>query len=99
MSQNSDAVKGAYDAFNKGDVDGIAAVFAVDARWEGPNTDGVPMSGTSDGKDAVLQALGQIGGTSARYLLEQALGDADAGVREAAKQMLAEPAFAAAAVS
>ena len=61
MSQNSDAVKGAYDAFNKGDADGIAAVLADDARWEGPDTDGVPMSGTSEGKDAVLQALGQIG--------------------------------------
>ena len=36
-------------------------VLADDARWEGPDTDGVPMSGTSEGKDAVLQSLGQIG--------------------------------------
>jgi hypothetical protein len=41
-----------------------------------------------------VEALGQVGGTSARYLLEQALGDADAGVREAAQQMLEEPEFA-----
>lgn len=61
MSQNSDAVKGAYEAFNQGNVDGVAAILADDVSWEGPNTDGVPMSGTNTGKDAVLQALGGIG--------------------------------------
>jgi HEAT repeat protein len=45
-----------------------------------------------------VEALGQIGGTSARYLLEQALGDADAGVREAAQQMLEEPEFSGRAI-
>ena len=61
MSQNSDAVKSAYDAFNRGDNDGVSAAFADDVTWEGPNTDGVPMSGVNEGKEAVLQALGQIG--------------------------------------
>jgi ketosteroid isomerase-like protein len=61
MSQNSDAVKAAYDAFNSGDTDAVAAALSDNVRWEGPNTDGVPMSGVNDGKDAVLQALGQIG--------------------------------------
>src|SRR5687768_14449974 len=61
MSQNSDALKGGYDAFNRGDVDGVAAIFADDIRWEGPNTDGTPMSGTNEGKDSVLQAVGRIG--------------------------------------
>jgi uncharacterized protein len=61
MSENSDALKRAYEAFNSGDVETVAAIFADDVRWEGPNTDGVPMSGVNEGKDAVLQALGQIG--------------------------------------
>ena len=61
MSQNSDALKRAYDAFNSGDIDTVAETFADDIRWEGPNTDGVPMSGVNEGKDAVLQALGRIG--------------------------------------
>jgi HEAT repeat protein len=43
---------------------------------------------------SAVEALGQVGGASARYLLEQALGDGDAGVREAAAQMLSEPQFA-----
>ena len=44
MSQNSDALKGAYESFNSGDLDGVVETFADDIRWEGPNTDGVPMS-------------------------------------------------------
>jgi len=61
MSENSDALKRGYDAFNNGDIDGVSEIFADDISWEGPNTDGVPMSGRNDGKDAVLRALGQIG--------------------------------------
>jgi ketosteroid isomerase-like protein len=61
MSQNSDALKRGYDAFNSGDVEGVSAIFADDITWEGPNSEGVPMSGKNEGKDAVLQALGEIG--------------------------------------
>jgi uncharacterized protein len=61
MSQNSDALKKGYDAFNSGDTETVASIFADEITWEGPNTDGVPMSGKHDGKDAVLQALGAIG--------------------------------------
>jgi ketosteroid isomerase-like protein len=61
MSENTDALKRGYDGFNNGDIEAVAAIFADDIRWEGPNTEGVPMSGTNEGKDAVLQALGQIG--------------------------------------
>ncbi len=63
MSENTDALKRGYDAFNSGDVDTVAEIFADDITWEGPNTEGVPMSGKNEGKDAVLQALGQIGET------------------------------------
>jgi ketosteroid isomerase-like protein len=60
MSQNADAVKRGYDAFNAGDIDTVSEIFADDVSWEGPNTSGVPMSGLNEGKDAVLQALGHI---------------------------------------
>lgn len=61
MSENSDALKRGYDAFNSGDADALAELFADDVTWEGPNTEGVPMSGKHDGKESVLQALGRIG--------------------------------------
>jgi ketosteroid isomerase-like protein len=61
MSENADILKRGYEAFNSGDVDTVSEVFADDASWEGPNAPGVPMSGKHEGKQAVLQALGQIG--------------------------------------
>ena len=61
MSENSDALRNGYEAFNNGDADTVAALYADDVTWEGPNSDGVPMSGKNEGKDAVMQALGQIG--------------------------------------
>jgi ketosteroid isomerase-like protein len=61
MSENSDALKRGYEAFNSGDAEVLAELYTDDVVWEGPNTSGVPMSGKSEGKDAVLQALGQIG--------------------------------------
>jgi ketosteroid isomerase-like protein len=67
MSQNSDALKRGYDAFNSGDVEGVSAIFADDITWEGPNSEGVPMSGKNEGKDAVLQALGWIGEQFERF--------------------------------
>ena len=60
MSQNSDALKRGYDAFNSGDAEVLAEIYEDDVRWEGPNTPGLPMSGAYEGKDDVLQALGRI---------------------------------------
>jgi uncharacterized protein len=57
MSENSDALKRGYDAFNSGDADTLRELYEDDVRWEGPNTEGLPMSGVHEGKDAVLQAL------------------------------------------
>jgi ketosteroid isomerase-like protein len=67
MSENSDALKRGYDAFNRGDVETVSEIFADDIRWEGPNAEGVPMSGVHEGKDAVLQALGSIGEDFERF--------------------------------
>ena len=61
MSENSDALKRGYEAFNQGDMDTVAELYEDDVRWEGPNTEGLPMSGVNEGKEAVLQALGAIG--------------------------------------
>jgi uncharacterized protein len=61
MSENSDALKRGYEAFNNGDAEAVAELYGDDVTWEGPNSDGVPMSGKHEGKDAVMQALGQIG--------------------------------------
>ena len=41
-----------------------------------------------------VEALGEIGGYTAKLLLQQSVLDADESVREAAQQMLAEPGFA-----
>jgi ketosteroid isomerase-like protein len=61
MSENSDALKRGYEAFNNADVETLAALFSHDIRWEGPNTEGVPMSGVHVGKEDVLSALAGIG--------------------------------------
>jgi ketosteroid isomerase-like protein len=60
MSENTDVLKRGYEAFNNGDAEALSEMFADDVQWEGPNAEGVPMSGKHDGKDSVLQALGQI---------------------------------------
>ena len=61
MSENSDALRRGYDAFNSGDAATVAELYSDDVTWEGPNSEGVPMSGKHEGKEAVMQALGQIG--------------------------------------
>ena len=61
MSENTDVLKRGYEAFNSGDTDTVAALFTDDVCWEGPNTEGVPMSGVNKGKDEVLAALVRIG--------------------------------------
>jgi ketosteroid isomerase-like protein len=59
MSDNVDALKRGYDAFNNGDAETLAGVFAEDVRWEGTNDDRVPGAGTFEGRDDVLTALGR----------------------------------------
>lgn len=59
MSENVDALKGGYDAFNSGDAQALAGVFAEDVRWEGSSDERVPGAGTYDGRDDALAALGQ----------------------------------------
>ena len=59
MSDNVDTLKRGYEAFNSGDAETLAGVFAEDIRWEGSNDDRVPGAGTFDGRDDALTALGE----------------------------------------
>jgi ketosteroid isomerase-like protein len=59
MSENVDVLKRGYDAFNSGDQETLAGVFADDVRWEGANDDRVPGAGTFEGRDDALAALGR----------------------------------------
>ena len=62
MSENVDVLKGGYDAFNSGDQQALADVFADDVRWEGSGDERVPGAGTFDGRDDALAALGRAAG-------------------------------------
>jgi ketosteroid isomerase-like protein len=57
MSTSTDALKRGYDAFNGGDAEALADLYTDGVRWEGPNTSGVPMSGVTEGKEAVLSHI------------------------------------------
>jgi len=60
VSENVDALKRGYDAFNNGDAEGLAATFAPDVRWEGTADERAPGAGTFDNRDDTLAALGRI---------------------------------------
>src|SRR5690242_14314569 len=59
MSENVDVLKRGYEAFNSGDGETLAGVFADDVRWEGSGDDRVPGAGTYEGKGDALEALGR----------------------------------------
>ena len=59
MGNNVDVLKGGYDAFNSGDGQALAEVFAEDVRWEGTNDTRIPGAGTHEGRDRALGALGE----------------------------------------
>lgn len=52
MTTTLDAVRGAYDAFAKGDIQAVLAALAPDVRWT--EAEGGPYGGTSVGPQAVL---------------------------------------------
>jgi uncharacterized protein len=58
MSTNIDVIRGAYDAFGRGDIPAVLAVFADDIEWYAP--DELPDGGTYRGPQGVatfFQAL------------------------------------------
>jgi uncharacterized protein len=60
MAENVDALKKAFDGFNGGDEEAVAAIYQDDAKWEGPAAEEVPGGGTHEGKDKILEMLGGI---------------------------------------
>ena len=60
MAGNADTLKGAYEAFARGDMDALAETWTDDIRWEGTTDEQLPGGGRHEGKEAVAKALGRI---------------------------------------
>ena len=60
MASNADVLRRGYEAFGNGDLEGAMQDFADDIRWEGPNAEGLPDSGTFSGKDEVGEMFRQV---------------------------------------
>jgi len=60
MAGNADVLKRGYEAFGNGDLEGAMQDFADDIQWEGPNAEGLPDSGTYNGKDEVAQMFQRV---------------------------------------
>src|SRR3712207_5909454 len=60
MRANADTLKSAYEAFARGDMEGVTQAWTDDIRWDGTNDPKLPGGGRHEGKDAVVQALGAI---------------------------------------
>ena len=58
---NADNLKGGYEAFARGDLEGATENFADDIRWENPEAPQVPNNGTTEGKDNVKQLFADLG--------------------------------------
>jgi uncharacterized protein len=58
---NVDTVKAAWDAFQRGDMDGVMASYTDDVRWDGWNAKDLPGGGRFEGKAEVGEMLGQWG--------------------------------------
>jgi ketosteroid isomerase-like protein len=58
---HTDTLRDAYEAFGRGDLDGAAASFADDIRWENPEAPQMPNNGATEGKDAVKRLFAELG--------------------------------------
>ncbi|MBI1852020.1 MAG: nuclear transport factor 2 family protein [Planctomycetes bacterium] len=55
MADNLETIRGAYEAFARGDVAAALAVLAPDASWT--EAEGFPYAGTYVGPDAILKGV------------------------------------------
>jgi hypothetical protein len=60
VAGNADTIRSGYEAFSRGDAEGMKAIWTDDFTWEGSNSEDLPGGGTHQGHDAVLQMLGAI---------------------------------------
>ena len=67
MSQNTDIVKRGYDAFNSGDGETLASIFAEDVNWRGTADERVPGAGEFKSRDDALAALERTRGAFATF--------------------------------
>lgn len=58
-AENAELVRRGYEAFNAGDMATLSEIFAEDAVWHAAGS-GV-LSGTKQGRDAVLAYFGELG--------------------------------------
>jgi ketosteroid isomerase-like protein len=61
-AENAELVRRGYEAFNAGDVATLSELFAADAVWYAAGS-GV-LSGTKQGRDAILAYFGELGARS-----------------------------------
>jgi ketosteroid isomerase-like protein len=55
MADKTQVLKDGYEAFARGEIEAATQNFADDIRWEGPNTDRIPGSGTYTGRDEIVK--------------------------------------------
>ena len=58
--QNVGLVKQGYDAFGRGDVEGLVSLLSEDIEWTAPGPKELPSSGVRRGHDQVRQFFGAI---------------------------------------
>jgi ketosteroid isomerase-like protein len=64
-----DAIRERYQRFSEGDLEKALDLWSDDFVWEGPNAEGLPGSGTHEGKEAAVGVLQQIVGSWDRFEL------------------------------
>src|SRR5205823_178187 len=62
VGQNTETLKAGWDAFKKGDMEAVKETWNDDVTWEGANTDKLPGSGVTKGKDAIIAMFGEVMG-------------------------------------
>ena len=58
--QNIDIVKQGYDAFGRGDLEGLISLLAEDVDWHSPGPKDLPSAGQFRGRDQVRQFFGTL---------------------------------------
>jgi ketosteroid isomerase-like protein len=59
MSDNVSTIRGAYDAFGRGDIPGVIGLLANDVAWESPEI--LPHGGSFHGHDGAMEFFQGIG--------------------------------------
>lgn len=73
MGANADLVRGAYEAFGRGDIPAIVALVDDQVEWTSPGT--LPQGGTFHGRDNVLKFFEGVGAAWEKLSLEPEVVD------------------------